>query len=109
MLRAVRDVCLGVLPARWQKLGDANLPAKFPYLVLLGTMIWVGVYPRELTETIKPAAIAVVEAMEKTKAGDLLPPKPKPEPTPTQRAAKRVAEGVSLPKPGATLTRSATK
>lgn len=90
MLRAVRDVCFGVLPAKWQKLGDANLPAKFPYLVLLGTLIWAGVYPRELVDTIKPAAIAVVEAMEKTKAKEALPSKPKtkPKPAPAKRVLK---------------------
>jgi len=86
MLRAVRDVCFGLLPAKWEKLGDASLPAKFPYLVLLGALIWAGVYPRELADTIKPAAIAVVEAMEKTGARQPWPSKP--EPDPLKRAAK---------------------
>jgi NADH:ubiquinone oxidoreductase subunit 4 (subunit M) len=97
MLRAVRDVCFGVLPAKWEQLRDANFPAKLPYLVLTGALIWAGVYPRELVDTIKPAATAVVMAMKKTKATDTLPTKAKR--TLTKRAAKSAG----------TLTRSVTQ
>jgi NADH-quinone oxidoreductase subunit M len=76
MLRAIRDICFGELPARWQRLVDANFAAKVPYLILLGMLIWAGVYPRMLVDTVKPSAVAVVEAMEKSRAKDVTPLKP---------------------------------
>ena len=65
MLRALRNICFGPTPVRWQMLADANLFARVPYLVLLGVLIWVGVYPRALVETIKPATAQIITAVEK--------------------------------------------
>jgi len=65
MLRALRNICFGPTPVRWQMLADANLFARVPYLLLLGVLIWVGVYPRALVETIKPATAQIITAVEK--------------------------------------------
>ena len=52
---------------KWQTLADANMFARVPYLLLLGVLIWVGVYPRALVETIKPATAQIITAVEKDK------------------------------------------
>ncbi|MCX7827000.1 MAG: proton-conducting transporter membrane subunit, partial [Verrucomicrobiae bacterium] len=63
MLRALRDICFGPVPARWQQLTDANIFARVPYGLLLGVLIWIGCYPKPLADTIVPSARRVIEAM----------------------------------------------
>ena len=65
MLRAVRRICFGPTPVKWQTLADANLLARVPYLLLLGTLIWAGCYPKALVEVIKPATGQIITAVEK--------------------------------------------
>ncbi len=65
MLRAVRNICFGPTPAKWQSLLDANIFARVPYLLLLGVLIWVGCYPKPLVEAIKPATGQIITAIEK--------------------------------------------
>jgi len=65
MLRAMRNICFGPTPAKWQTLVDANIFARVPYVLLLGVLIWVGCYPKPFVEAIKPATGQIITAIEK--------------------------------------------
>jgi NADH-quinone oxidoreductase subunit M len=65
MLRAMRQICFGPTPAKFQSLADANIFARFPYVILLAVLIWVGCYPKPFMEAIKPATGQVITAIEK--------------------------------------------
>jgi len=64
MLRAVRAILHGPLPERWAHVADAGDPwVKLPYLVLLGSLLLLGIYPRILTDKIKPDADRILSAV----------------------------------------------
>ncbi|MFA6560928.1 MAG: NADH-quinone oxidoreductase subunit M [Verrucomicrobiia bacterium] len=65
MLRAMRNICFGPTPSKWQSLADANIFARVPYVLLLGVLIWVGCYPKPFVEAIKPATGQIITAIEK--------------------------------------------
>jgi NADH-quinone oxidoreductase subunit M len=60
MLRAVRNIAHGPLPEQWTSLRDANPWRKVPFVLLLGCLFVFGIWPRSLTDKIKPSAEAIV-------------------------------------------------
>ena len=62
MLRAVRDVLHGPLPVEFDRVSDAQgWWRKLPFALLFITLLFFGVWPRALTEKIRPAAQRIVE------------------------------------------------
>lgn len=61
MLRAVRQMMHGPLPERWATLPDATPLQKVPYVLLLAALLVFGVFPRLLTDQIKPAVAQIVD------------------------------------------------
>jgi NADH-quinone oxidoreductase subunit M len=62
MLRAVRNVLQGPIPAEWVDLKDAsNAWVKAPFVVLLACLIFFGCFPRTLTDRITPRAQEIVD------------------------------------------------
>jgi NADH-quinone oxidoreductase subunit M len=62
MLRAVRNVLHGPMPDRWLSVPDATAWRKLPFALLLAGLIGFGIFPRLLTERIKPSVEAIVNA-----------------------------------------------
>jgi NADH-quinone oxidoreductase subunit M len=60
MLRAVRNILHGPLPENFSNLVDAGLWRKLPYALLLAGLFVFGIWPRLLTEKIKPDAQKIV-------------------------------------------------
>jgi hypothetical protein len=60
MTRAIRNVLHGPLPEKWNSLADANLWRKFPYALLLVSLLIFGFVPKLLTEKINPDAQKIV-------------------------------------------------
>ena len=85
MLRAVRGILHGPLPEAWSAIQDANLWRKVPFVLLLGALLIFGVFPRLLTDKIKPSAAIIVSlATQPNLAAEIRNPKseirnPKPE------------------------------
>ena len=62
MLRAVRDILHGPLPAEFDRVSDpSGWWRKLPFALLFVTLLYFGVWPRALTEKIQPAAQRIVE------------------------------------------------
>src|SRR5687767_13779517 len=62
MLRAVRDVLHGPLPVEFDRVSDAQgWWRKLPFALLFITLLFFGIWPRALTEKIRPAAQRIVE------------------------------------------------
>ncbi len=62
MLRAVRDILHGPLPVEFDRVSDAQgWWRKLPFALLFITLLFFGVWPRALTEKIRPAAQRIVE------------------------------------------------
>jgi len=65
MLRAVRTVFFGPLPAKWAQLGDARtLALRFPIALLLVVLLLVGCWPRVLVDVIRPGAKQIAAIFE---------------------------------------------
>jgi len=62
MLRAVRNVLHGPMPDRWLLVPDATSWRKLPFALLLAALIGFGIFPRVLTERIKPSIETIVNA-----------------------------------------------
>jgi len=60
MLRAVRNVLHGPLPGKCETVIDANPWRKLPFVLLLGALFLFGLFPKLLTEKIKPSAAVIV-------------------------------------------------
>ncbi len=60
MLRAVRSVLHGPLPARWAGLSDASAWRRLPHVILLAALIGFGFWPKSLTEKIQPVTRQIV-------------------------------------------------
>jgi NADH-quinone oxidoreductase subunit M len=64
MLRALRGILQGELPARWANVCDApHLWRKLPYALLLAVLLVFGCFPRLLTDKIQPDAQRIFMAM----------------------------------------------
>lgn len=60
MLRAIRNVLHGPLDEKWASLRDADTFRRAPVLLLAGGLLLIGVFPRLLTDKIKPDAARIV-------------------------------------------------
>jgi NADH-quinone oxidoreductase subunit M len=69
MLRAVRAVLHGTDGTAETNVGDANAWRKVPHLVLLGSLLVFGFFPKLLTEKIKPATGKIVSMATAKPAG----------------------------------------
>lgn len=64
MLRAIRTVWHGPTQPGWSEAVDPpGLWRKVPFLVLLGGLLVIGIWPRLLTDRITPSARGIVEAV----------------------------------------------
>jgi NADH-quinone oxidoreductase subunit M len=70
MIRAIRNILHGPLPAKWTAVTDAGLLTKVPYALLLAALLVFGCFPRLLTDKIKPS----VEPLVKMAAGPVEKP-----------------------------------
>ena len=62
MLRAVRSILHGPLPVELNRISDAQgWWRKLPFALLFVTLLFFGIWPRSLTEKIKPAAERIVK------------------------------------------------
>ncbi len=53
LLRAIKDVWYVDMPERWEGLKDATSPLmKFPYVMLMGVLLFFGFYPQPMIDTI---------------------------------------------------------
>lgn len=74
MLRAVRHIAHGPLPEQWVTLRDANPWRKVPFILLLSCLLIFGIWPRSLTDKIKPSAEVIVNmATETNEKGPSMP------------------------------------
>jgi NADH-quinone oxidoreductase subunit M len=64
MLRAVRSMLHGPLAERWASLPDANAWRKTPFVLLLASLLIFGVWPRGLTDKIKPTAMRILQSAQ---------------------------------------------
>jgi len=72
MLRAVRQILHGPLLESGRSLTDAShLWRRLPFVLLLGSLLLFGVFPRLLTDKIQPSVEAIVRMG--TSTGPLLP------------------------------------
>lgn len=62
MLRAVRNIFHGPIAERWDGLADAGPWRRIPFVVLLASLLWIGIFPRTLIDSIEPSAKAIVDA-----------------------------------------------
>ncbi|MBI3318148.1 MAG: NADH-quinone oxidoreductase subunit M [Candidatus Omnitrophica bacterium] len=63
MLRAVRTGFFGGLNPRWNKLQDATPFERLPYLILVGSLLIVGCWPRLLTDVISLSTGSILQAL----------------------------------------------
>lgn len=67
MLRGIRQVLHGEQSPLAGTLVDANTPwLKLPFALLVGSLLLFGVYPRLLTDKIKPAAESILSSIQPT-------------------------------------------
>jgi NADH-quinone oxidoreductase subunit M len=70
MLRAVRELLHGPLPAKWEGLSDATSAwRRLPFALLLGALLIFGCFPGLLTNKIQPGAQRVLRAYENAPGG----------------------------------------
>jgi NADH-quinone oxidoreductase subunit M len=68
MLRAVRAMGHGPLVSEWSGASDpVGLWRQLPFLLLLGALMVLGVWPRLLTDRVDPAAQAIVRAITESR------------------------------------------
>jgi NADH-quinone oxidoreductase subunit M len=64
MLRAIRALLHGPVPAKWAEVADApNLWRKLPFALLLAGLLAFGFFPRLLSDKIQPSASRLLEAI----------------------------------------------
>lgn len=69
MLRALRVILHGPVPARWAELTDMrSLWHRLPFALLLGALLLFGCWPRLLTDRIQPVAREIVRQVNAPKA-----------------------------------------
>ena len=61
MLRAVRTGFFGPLNPRWEKLEDATVFERLPYIILVTALLLVGCWPRFLTEIISSSTGSILQ------------------------------------------------
>ncbi len=60
MLRAIRDILHGPLPDQLATVRDASMWRRVPFALLLAGLLGFGVFPRGLTDKIRPSAEAIL-------------------------------------------------
>ncbi len=75
MLRAIRNILHGPVPEKVAFIPDATPWRKVPFVLLLGVLLLFGIFPRLLTDKIKPSAELIVKMA--TTQRDALPPVPR--------------------------------
>lgn len=75
MLRAIRNVLHGPMDEQWSSLRDADTFRRFPVLLMVAALMLMGVFPRLLTDKIKPDAARII-GLAKGTAEPLPAPKP---------------------------------
>ena len=76
MMRAMRNVLHGPVPAKYANLADAGLWRKLPYALLLAALFLFGCFPKLLTNQIEPDANKVVSGYQQSTAVHLKLEKP---------------------------------
>lgn len=67
MLRAIRNIVHGPMPAHWERANDAQGPwRKLPFVLLGVTLLVFGCFPGLLTEKIKHSVEPIVQAANST-------------------------------------------
>jgi NADH-quinone oxidoreductase subunit M len=64
MTRAIRHVLHGPLPEKWHSLTDAYIWRKLPYALLLASLFVFGIWPRLLTDKIRPDAEKIISSLQ---------------------------------------------
>ncbi len=65
MLRAIRRMLHGELPAKWASVPDSpHAWHKLPYALLLASLVVFGCFPKLLTGRIQPNALRIVQAVK---------------------------------------------
>jgi NADH-quinone oxidoreductase subunit M len=54
MLRAYRAVFMGGMPAKWNGLADLRPTLRFPIILLIAALLWVGFFPQSLVQIVTP-------------------------------------------------------
>jgi NADH-quinone oxidoreductase subunit M len=72
MIRAIRNTLHGPLPERWRVLVDVSAWRRVPFVVLLGALLFFGVWPRSLTDRIAPAVAEMVAPASDPRAEEAL-------------------------------------
>jgi NADH-quinone oxidoreductase subunit M len=73
MLRAIRDVLHGQMDEQWKSLRDADVFRRVPVVILTVSLLLMGIFPRLLTDKIKPDVARIVAS---TKTGGMAKPSP---------------------------------
>ena len=60
MLRAIRSILHGPLPEHLAAVRDASAWRKVPFALLAGSLLVFGIFPKMLTDKIKPSAESIV-------------------------------------------------
>jgi NADH:ubiquinone oxidoreductase subunit 4 (subunit M) len=61
----VRQVFFGEFNTRWEGLKDITTPfARLPFVVLLLALMFTGIWPATLTQTISVSTIPLIESIE---------------------------------------------
>jgi NADH-quinone oxidoreductase subunit M len=69
MLRALRALLHGPLPAKWEQVKDASdFWRKMPFGLLLAALLVFGFFPRLLTDKIQPSATQIVQTLAESKS-----------------------------------------
>lgn len=79
MLRAIRNVLHGPMDEQWSSLRDADVFRRAPILLLAVTLLLIGVFPRLLTDKVKPDVARIV-GLAKSEGAPLPAPKTAPAP-----------------------------
>jgi NADH-quinone oxidoreductase subunit M len=67
MTRAIRNILHGPLPEKWNQLTDAtDIWRKFPYALLLASLLVFGCFPKLLTNQIEPDAKKIIQMANPT-------------------------------------------
>jgi NADH-quinone oxidoreductase subunit M len=61
MLRAIRNVLHGPMNGEYAKLRDADVFRKLPFAILTASLLLLGIFPRLLTDHVKPSVAGIVE------------------------------------------------
>lgn len=61
MLRAIRDILHGPLNEEFARLRDADAFRKLPFAILVASLLLIGIFPRTLTDKVKPRVAEIVK------------------------------------------------